>query len=262
MLTQEQIAELQSHPISWSRLKFYEKSPAHFLENWLNPPEPTPAMTLGSALHCLVLEPEKFDSRYVAAPANIDRRTKAGKEEWASFEAGAKGKSILTAEQVEQCRGMARAIAATNAASKALEMCPHREQTIEWEDPTTDLPCKGVIDAWGDNWIIDIKTTDDATDRAFSRAVANYGYHGQAAFYIDGLGLARQTTTPKNFLFVVVEKQPPYGVRVFLCTTDLLAAGRQNYLKLLGRHAECVAAGDWPGYRDEVAPLDLPAWAA
>lgn len=259
-LTQEQIKELQTHPISWSRLKHYDKSPAHFIEAWLNPPEPTPAMTLGSALHCLVLEPGKFDGRYVVAPAGIDRRTKAGKEQWAEFEAASKDKTVLTAEQMEQAKGMAEAIAASNAASRALAMCPRREHAIEWEDFATSLPCKGVIDAWGEQWAIDIKTTDDASERAFSRAVANYQYHGQAAFYLDGLAQAQSNI--KNFLFIAVEKNPPHGVRVYSCSPDLLATGRQLYLKLLCSHAECVAAGEWPGYPDEVEPIELPAWAA
>lgn len=262
MLTQEQIKEIQNHPISWSRLKHYDRSPAHFIENWLNPPEPSPAMTLGSALHCLALEPDKFDARYAVAPAGVDRRTKAGKEEWAAFEEASKGKTVLSAEQMEQARGMADAIAASNAASRALAMCPHREHAIEWIDPVTDLPCKGVLDAWGDRWIIDIKTTDDASARAFARTVANYQYHGQGAFYLDGLALTSPPTGPRYFLLVAVEKSTPYGVRVYSCSQDMIVTGRQLYLKLLGRHAECVSAGKWPGYPDEVAPIDLPAWAA
>ena len=261
MLTQEQINELQTHPISWSRLKHYDRSPAHFLENWLNPPEETPAMTLGRALHCLVLEPGKFEVRYVAAPEGIDRRTKDGKAAWAAFVEESKGKTVITAEQMEQAQGMAQAIAASNAASRALAMCPRREHSIEWEDFATSLPCKGVIDAWGEQWAIDLKTTDDAGDRAFARAIANYGYHGQAAFYLDGLGQGSHGHV-QNFLFIAVEKNPPHGVRVFSCSPDLLATGRQLYLKLLGRHAECVAAGEWPGYPDEVEPINLPAWAA
>lgn len=262
MLTQEQIREIQSHPISWSRLKHYDRSPAHFLEAWLNPPEPTPAMTLGSALHCLVLEPGKFEARYVAAPEGIDRRTKDGKAAWAEFEAGANGKTILTAEQMRQVQGMAQAIA-VSVAGKALAACPNREQTIEWTDLVTDLPCKGVLDAWGDRWIIDIKTVDDASARAFARTVANYQYHGQGAFYLDGLSIAHPPTGgPRYFLLVAVEKSPPHGVRVYMCSADMIVTGRQLYLKLLGRHAECVAAGEWPGYPDEVESLELPAWAA
>lgn len=261
MLTQEQIKELQTHPISWSRLKHYDKSPAHFLEAWLNPPEPTPAMTLGSALHCLVLEPGKFEARYVVAPEGIDRRTKDGKAAWAEFEAGAKGKAILTAEQMEQAQGMAQAIQTSGVAQKMLALCDRREDTIHWEDSLTGLPCKGVIDAWGaKGFVVDIKTTDDASDRAFARAVANYQYHGQAAFYMDGL--RENGREPKNFFFIVVEKNPPHGVRTFMCGADMLSAGRGLYMRLLERHAECVAAGEWPGYPEEVAALELPAWAA
>lgn len=261
MLTQEQIHELQTHPISWSRLKHYEKSPAHFLEAWLNPPEETPAMTLGRALHCLVLEPGKFEARYVAAPEGIDRRTKDGKAAWAEFEAGAKGKTILTAEQFRQANGMSGAILDCNAARKLLEQCPRREDTITWTDAMTSLPCKGVVDAWGEGgFALDIKTTPDASERAFPRTVANYMYHGQAAFYMEGLRLNGREM--RNFFFVAVETNPPHGVQVFMCSADTMIAGRGLYMRLLEQHAECCAAGLWAGYPDSVTALELPAWAA
>lgn len=252
--------DLINHPISWSKLKHYGKSPAHFLEAWMNPPEQTPAMLLGSALHCLALEPEKFEARYVTAPV-CDRRTKAGRELWEEFEAQAGGRAVLTAEQFATANAMAGALLDSSTAAKVLSLCQHREHTIHWTDPLTDLPCKGVIDAWGDNgFILDIKTTDDAGAKGFARTVANYQYHGQAAFYMDGL--ASNGREVKGFFFVVVEKTPPFGVQTFMCSTDMLMSGRLLYQRLLERHAECCSNGEWPGYPDEVVSLDLPGWAA
>ena len=43
------------------------------------PPSPSPAMALGSALHCLVLDEQSFNRDYIVAP-KVDRRTKAGKQ--------------------------------------------------------------------------------------------------------------------------------------------------------------------------------------
>lgn len=250
---------INGHPISWSRLKHYAKSPAHFLEAWHNPPEQTPAMLLGSALHCLALEPEKFEARYVTAPA-CDRRTKAGRELWEEFETRAGGRAVLTPEQFAAANAMAGALLESTTAAKMLSLCQHREHTIHWTDPLTDLPCKGVIDAWGDNgFVLDIKTTDDA-GKSFSRTVANYMYHGQAAFYLDGLNTNGHEA--RQFFFIVVEKSAPYGVRTYMCDWEMMAAGRALYQRLLERHAECLAAGEWPGYPDEVVNLSLPAWAA
>jgi hypothetical protein len=40
------------------------RSPAHFQEYVTHPPEPTPAMAFGTAVHCAVLEPAAFASDY------------------------------------------------------------------------------------------------------------------------------------------------------------------------------------------------------
>lgn len=259
-MTTQEVQEIASHPISWSRLKHYGKSPAHFLEAWRNPPEQTPAMLLGSALHCLALEPDRFWDRYAVAP-DCDKRTKAGRETLAAFAATNAGKDILSAEQYEQALGMSAALRKDGStADKVLALCEHREDTIHWTDPLTDLPCKGVIDAWGNGFALDIKTTDDASGKGFSRTAANYQYHGQAAFYMDGL--AANGRAVKGFLFLVVEKTPPFGVQTFMCSSDMLISGRLLYQRLLEKHAECCAAGEWPGYPDEVVSLDLPGWAA
>lgn len=245
---------------SWSTLKFYCKSPAHYLQAVLNPPERTPAMLIGSALHCRVLEPDKFPERYAVAPSGLDRRTKSGKEAWAAFEAESAGKEILTADQAEQVDGMAAALLAPGSVSaKLLARCENREQIIRWTDLHTELPCKGIVDAFGEEFALDIKTTDDASSRAFSRALYNYQYHGQAAFYVDGLKL--NGCPVSNFLFVVVEKQAPFGVCAYACTEEVLGAGRLLYQRLLNIHSECLAAGEWPGYSNEVQEIELPAWA-
>ena len=245
---------------SWSTLKFYDRSPAHYLQAVLSPPERTPAMLIGSALHCRVLEPDQFSSRYAVAPSGLDRRTKAGKEAWAAFEAESTGKDILSAEQAEQIEGMATALLAPGSVSaKLLARCESREQVIRWNDLHTNLSCKGIVDAFGADFALDVKTTDDASSRAFSRTLYNYQYHGQAAFYVDGL---RQNGCPvSNFLFIVVEKNPPFGVCSYACTEEVLGAGRLLYQRLLNIHSECLAAGEWPGYPNEVQEIELPAWA-
>lgn len=255
------LERVRAKDASWSTLKFYDKSPAHYLHAVLNPPERTPAMLIGSALHCRVLEPDKFPERYAVAPSGLDRRTKAGKEAWAAFEAESAGKEILTADQAEQVEGMAAALLAPGSVSaKLLARCEHREQTIRWNDLHTGLSCKGVVDAFGEDFALDIKTTDDASSRAFSRALYNYQYHGQAAFYVDGLRL--NGCPVSNFLFIVVEKTPPFGICAYACTEEVLGAGRLLYQRLLDLHSTCLAAEEWPGYPNMVQEIELPAWAA
>jgi len=65
--------------------------------------------------------------------------------------------------------------------------------------------------------IVDYKTAASANPRRFAKSVAEYGYHQQAAWYIDGL---EQITGAADaaFLFVVQQKDPPWLVSV--CQLD------------------------------------------
>jgi hypothetical protein len=41
----------------------------------------------------------------------------------------------------------------------------------------------------------------------------------------------------------------------------MIARGRAKYERNLATYRACIAADDWPGYPDLVAPIDLPPWA-
>lgn len=249
--------------VNWSSLKHYDRSPAHYRLAIDQEREQTPIMQTGSALHALVLEGElAFTSRYVVAPVGIDRRTKAGKEQWAAFEAEADGKETLTQEQHATVCGMAAAILAHPRAGKLLEKCRERELSITWADFLTALTCKARLDAYDETngLVVDIKSTDDASPKAFERLAARMLYHGQAAFYLQGLREAG--ADPARFLFIAVERNPPHGVAVYLADDEMVGVGSAMVAAFLERHAGCMAANAWPGYPVEVQTLSLPRWAA
>lgn len=58
------------------------------------------ALDMGTALHCLLLEPEEFDKRFIVAP-QFNRRSNAGKEEEAAFlnKVAGMGMTIMSAEE-------------------------------------------------------------------------------------------------------------------------------------------------------------------
>ena len=245
---------------NWSNLKQYAKSPAHYQAYIQNPPEQTPAMLLGRAVHSLLLEPDLFAEQYATAP-DVDRRTKAGREEWAAFEAEYRDKDILTQAQHDLAHGMARSVFESDKARMLLSLCSERELTLTWDDPVTGITCKSRLDAVDlvNGLALDIKTTEDASPQAFSRTCYNYQYYGQAAFYLEAL---RQNGFMINrFIFLAIEKKPPYGCSLYLCSDELLAAGRVLFQGCLNKHAECLESNAWPGYPETIHTLDLPAWA-
>ena len=174
-------AEYHSNPaVSASHLKEIARSPQHYWTRFVDPNRvvtpPTAAMQLGTALHTHVLELDQWDATVAVAPDGIDRRTKAGKESWAAFEAEAKGKIVLSSADADQIQQMGRAVFLHPAASMLLSFKGKAETSWFWTDANTGLECKCRPDWLLDDGsvIVDLKTTEDASPRGFHRSVAQY----------------------------------------------------------------------------------------
>ncbi len=250
--------------VSKSHLDQIARSPLHYWARYLDPnrvePEPTPAMRLGTAVHTLTLEQDTFAERYVVAP-NVDRRTKAGKEEWAAFEAEAAGRELISADDRATISRMAEAVWTHPAAGALLKLKGKAEQSFLWTDEATGLECKCRPDWLTDDGslIVDLKTTEDASPAGFRKSIANFRYHVQAAWYLHGLEQAT-VRRPEGFIFICVEKKPPHAVAVYVADPEMWALGLDTAMRDLQRLAECHAACRWPGYSEEIEPISLPAW--
>ena len=95
--------------MSASALKVLDKSTPLHLTASKEDREDTPAFRIGRALHARVLTPEVYGALFTVAP-DVDRRTKAGKEEYERFCAGAVGKTVLSADDAELVEAMSGAI--------------------------------------------------------------------------------------------------------------------------------------------------------
>lgn len=250
--------------VSKSHLDQIARSPLHYWSRYVDPDrvpeEPSAAMRLGSALHGLVLEPELFDAQFITAPA-VDRRTKAGKADWDAFTAEAGKRTVLTVDERVQVSRMAEQIWCHKAAAYLLNQDGKAEQTIKWMDVETGLECKCRPD-WMINHgqiLVDLKTTEDASPAGFQRSLASWRYHVQAAWYMRGvrMGIAAD---PEQFIFICVEKKPPYAVAVYASTPLVITAGARIADRDLQRLAECRATGSWPSYSDQIETIDLPKW--
>ena len=76
--------------------------------------EQTPAMVMGSAIHCMVLEPHLFDEDYAIAP-QYDGRTKEGKAIKEEFETQSIGKTVLRNDDYVIAKSCADAILQSDA---------------------------------------------------------------------------------------------------------------------------------------------------
>lgn len=240
--------------INWSTLKAMQLSPLHYHHTLLTPSEDTDALTLGRAFHTATFEPEKYLGEYAIWDGG-NRRGKA----WDAFVEEHTAQTILTTAQHELAVAMSTAVRSHPVAGPYVSAQGEREVGVTWRDKDTGLDCKARLDLITERAIVDLKSARSIDRRLFGSAAARYGYHGQGAFYHDGLLTARKADRP--VALVAVEKAAPFDVGVFVLEPDgALYAGQEVYKELLGRVAECRKSGKWPGRYDREQVLELPRW--
>lgn len=234
--------------------------PALFKHEQDNPSGPKKHFDYGHAAHLKVLGR--------GAPIVVcdfeDWKTKPAQEKRKA--AYAEGKTPLLRHEHDQVEAMAAALKAHPFAAALFD--PSRgtpEQSLFWIDEETGVWCRARLD-WmpaaqpGRLILADYKTCVSVEPGALQRAVHQYAYFLQAAWYLDGvsaLGIAQDAA----FVFVAQEKQPPYLVTVFEVDSVALALGHERSHKARRLYAECSRSGRWPGYSLDVQVISLPPWA-
>ena len=213
--------------------------------------KPSPQMIEGTLAHTFILEPDKFNDTYRVC----DQRTKPGKEQ--AKQAKENGHQVITPGQYEKALGMNRAVSG-NLLCNSFFVDGLAEQSFFSEDDRTALPMKARLDWITENdTIVDLKTVaaGGASPANFAKQVANFKYHLQASHYLEMSGMQR-------FVFVVVEREPPFQIGVYQLDDDAIAEGRYLRRKALDLIANCRVFNDWPGYTPlEPQTLSLPSWA-
>ena len=236
-----------------SRLRKFKLSPAHYRHSETVKEEDTDAKRIGRVTHTATLEPERFLKRVVI----WDGGTRRGKE-WEAFKRKHADREILKPDEAEECRNIAQ----------AARLCPmvgpylnggKGEVTLRWTDQETGILCKARLDFLADvGAITDVKTTRDASPFGFGRSCANFDYHSQAAFYVDGYKACTGKELP--FVVVAVEKEAPHVTQIYTLGGADLDAGRYAYGQWLAQLKQCRESGRWDGYADGPMALSLPQW--
>ncbi len=286
--------------LSASTLVEMDRSPAHCKARLDGLREKrTRALEIGQALHCAVLEPERFRQDYILAPNPLDKQyadvvpvadarlkehckqlsikgySKLKKEElkavilevapdtrfWDQIIADAEAKAtVLSGTDMELCQGVMASVQAHEKAAKAFSK-GIAERSIYWKDPATGILCRGRMDYYREDLgiVFDLKSCMDARYSKFQRDILNYHYHQKAAWYLAG---CRAVGLPANgFAWLAIEKEPPYAIGLYMASDDMLAMGHSDMRGLLDQFADCQQSGIWPGYSDEFCTMELPEWA-
>lgn len=250
---------LKINAASNTALRWLKKSPAHMKAYIEEPPTFVDPESVGSALHCLVLEGEKaFHARYRRGPGD-DKRLAAWKEADRHCPQGA---TLLKESAWKAVHKMAENVYEHPAARLALTGITATELTGVWIDEASGVRCKLRTDAVNPSVgaIVDLKTTRDAAERSFSRAIFDYGYHRQGALYRRGMRALDPGTEWVYPIIVAVEKDPPFAVAVYRIMEEAIEAGDEEIDRLLPIYKECAENGHWPAYSETFRDITLPPW--
>jgi PDDEXK-like domain of unknown function (DUF3799) len=246
-----------SYGISRSGLMLFKRSPLHYADRYIkgNQKKDTKSIYLGKAVHKYVLEPDKFTDEYFLAE-KVDGRTAEGKKRKQQILLEAKGKEIIQQDDFDLIESISNAILNHDTASLFLKGA-QVEKSIFWRDCTTNVMVKCRPDILLQNVIADIKTTDDASLREFTKDVFKYGYHIQAAMMQDGIYhiIGKKI---KTFVFIAIEKSSPYAVAIYDINKDIIEAGQNEYKELLKQFSEHEETQNWSGYK--TTTICLPSY--
>ena len=241
---------------NFSLMKELLKSPLHFQTARVAPKEATPAMKLGSTIHCALLEPLRFANEYLEEP-ELDKRTKEYKE----FAAKNTDKFLYSKKDVKPILEKLESIKKENNTDaypsllRVLNQKTLNENAIFWDK----FKCK--IDAFDEetNTLIDIKTTSDASPEAFQRTIFNSAYSIQLAHYAKGLMSAGKDVY--EFKIIAIQTSAPYDIVEYEMSVDVMSYSYQKLQELYDKLENVLIFDDHTGTNNgEVVNVELPKW--
>jgi hypothetical protein len=246
--------------VNQSSLKKILDSPAHYQAALKNKLIPTPAMEMGTALHCLTLDGrEAFDRQYVLKPADIKLTTKEGKE----WKAAQGRKKILNTggkdDAWNSVLGMdesLRRLAYFDPSQK--DYIKYNEVSVYWE--WEGVQCKARLDRVDieAGLVLDLKTTDTVEPELFTKKVVGLGYDFQAAYYAKAAEVAFGKKF--DFVFAAVERKAPFTVDLFQVDEEMMAEGMAKCVAALKLYKSCSSSKEWPNREPLVRKLSYPSW--
>ena len=220
------------------------------------------SMDRGTIVHSLVLE-QPLDVQVLDYP---DYRTKAAQHERdAALNAG---KTPVLEREMGPYYVMASTIRG-HIANFGIALDGQSEGTVLWEDEDDNgfsVKCRSRMDHCkvkdGTFWVIDLKTTSDASPKTLNRHILNFGYDLQAAAYTRAIAnVAPEWAGRIKFLFLFAEDEPPYPVTPILLDGAFMALGLSKWRRAVNLWSQCLRSGIWPGYASETLFAHPPQWA-
>ena len=189
----------------------------------------TSSMTLGTLVHCLILEPEEFSKRYII----IDDRdickdiggarpssTKKYKDWLSDLADDNKGKEFVSMKDIA-------------IADKIVRKCKLTGIIDEYfTDGKAEVTVKGVASGYDEEFnglcIIDYDTDFVSIDlKTTSKPLSKFKYDANELGY-DIQASVTNSLNNKEFIFVVVQTVEPYDVGIYTCSDFFMKRGRDK----------------------------------
>lgn len=258
-------------------VELLRNSPAHAkaMIDGLTKKTVTKAMSSGTLVDKALLEPERFQEglSHWVKPEGMKLNTKEGlawkKDHPGPGEPGGLPQVPMDTDSaaeagINDIKEMVESVMRHTTARAIVEQSTKQESAFCFDGDTGLLrKCRSdarMVDDDSRLVIADLKGTfpGGSVPSAWSVQCARMGYHIQDAFYSD---IYRDLTGEKVwFLFIVVERKPPYAVQVFQIDNDGRHHAREKYKRALEDFRKCKETGIWPANNGRIHIIRLPRW--
>lgn len=225
----------------------------------INTEEDSPALLIGEATHCRILEGrDVYESRFaLGGPINKSTGKPYGKDTKAFSQwAEAQGKPGIHYDYVDLIEELASGVAMNDEAVDL--MLYGRAEGVVRED-YCGMPCQIRID-WvhPHRGIIDLKTTRNVD--WFKSDAEQRRYGNQLAFYRAVLALALGEAPERIPVYLVaVEKREPYRCGVWRLTDETLARAQRQNEEAIAALRRAWERDEFPTGYESIRLLDLAA---
>lgn len=219
-------------------------------------------LDFGSAVHCLVLEPQNTQAKIAVCDFG-DWRKDVAKD--ARDSARAMNMTPILADDFTRATRMANAVWNQIAESEIGEIMLNggkAERVAIWQDEESGVMCRSRMDWLADDYslILDLKITGGSAEpTAYARNALPFG-ELQSSLYPRGIETLNPEKGRPAFVFACIEDEPPYALSLVALDPTWTALADDKTSEALNIWAECMRTGKWPGYPKRIAYASPPGY--
>lgn len=240
----------QKEYVSASELKLFMDCPENYFAKVTSneQEEETEALIFGSALHCYILEREKFDKEFFVLDTDkrpVPQSTFAKKEnsEWLTkIKHENAGKTIISKEQLDKIKKITQNanrdkyinLLLSNGISESSYYGVHEKTDVKIRGRVDRVPNFGAS-------VVDLKSCNDSSIKAFTNQIISYKYFIQVPQYL-------YLTGKSEFVFIALEKDNNYIPQAYRLDEDFILWAYSQWEMYLTLFAWCKKNNLWVDY--------------